>query len=99
MIAGGRGGSGGPPNIQPLEKKADELLEKICDLCHWPYVYRDNQNLIDEKCSYCPAAEGVQAMKEKLKTQTLTFTLNFDRDAVTQAIDKAIREGDRRAQP
>ena len=99
MIAGGRGGSGEPPKRTLLDEQTDKLLENICDLCHWPYVYRDDQIVIDEKCSFCPAVEGVQAMKEKLKTQTLTFTVNLDRDAVIQAIDKAILKGDRRVQP
>ena len=99
MIAGGQGGSGGPPRRTMLDAQTDELLEKICDLCHWPYVYRDDQILIDEKCSFCPAVEGVQAMKEKLKKQTLTFTINLDQDVINKAINKAILEGDRRAQP
>ncbi len=99
MIAGGQGGSGGPPRRTLLDEQTDKLLENIGDLCHCPYVDRDDQVLIDEKCSFCPAVEGVQAMKEKLKKQTLTFTVNLDRDAVIQAIDKAILEGDRRAQP
>lgn len=96
MIAGGQGGSGGPPRRTMLDAQADELLEKICDLCHWPYVYRDDKILIDEKCSFCPAVEGVQAMKEKLKTQTLTFNLNFDREAVNEAFRKAYLERNRR---
>ena len=100
MIAGGQGGSGGPPRRTMLDAQTDNLLEKICYLCHWPYVYGDNhQILIDEKCSFCPAVEGVQAMKEKLKKQTLTFTINLDQDAINKAINKAILEGDRRAQP
>ena len=94
MIAGGRGGSGGPPNIQPLEKRADELLEKICDLCHWPYVYHDNDIMTAEKCEYCPVAEGIADLVQALISGPVTLTFNIDRDAAIKSLDDFILRGE-----
>lgn len=32
----------------------EKILETACDLCHWPYVYRDDQIMADERCAFCP---------------------------------------------
>ena len=37
-----------------------EIMNRVCGLCHWPYVYRDRDTMMAEKCDYCPAADAVK---------------------------------------
>lgn len=31
---------------------AEQIMEQICELCHWPYVETD-QETMDERCDAC----------------------------------------------
>ena len=35
-------------------EEKERILEAVCDICHWPYVYRNSEIMNDEKCKYCP---------------------------------------------
>ena len=39
------------------EETIEKIFETACDLCHWPYVYRNEGTLQAEKCDYCPMEE------------------------------------------
>lgn len=51
----------------------ETIMEAVCELCHWPYVYRavDEDAMYAEKCEHCPAAEAVKAELEKLADGSL----------------------------
>lgn len=36
-----------------IEAKAPALIEQACELCHYPYVI-ENQQELEEKCGVCP---------------------------------------------
>lgn len=42
------------------EERIEKIMEAVCDLCHWPYVYRDEQIMQDEKCVCCPAEKSLR---------------------------------------
>lgn len=42
------------------EERVEKIMEAVCDLCHWPYVYRDEQIMQDEKCVCCPAEKALR---------------------------------------
>ena len=46
------------------EERVEKIMEAVCDLCHWPYVYRDEQIMQDEKCICCPVEK---ALREKME--------------------------------
>ena len=35
-------------------EEKERILEAVCDICHWPYVYRDSEIMHAEKCDHCP---------------------------------------------
>ncbi len=37
----------------------ENIMDAVCGLCHWPFVYRDQDTMWAEKCDYCPAAAAV----------------------------------------
>ena len=37
----------------------EKIMAAVCDVCHWPHVYRDEEIMYAEKCDYCPAALAV----------------------------------------
>ena len=43
-----------------------EIMNRVCGLCHWPYVYRDQDTMWAEKCDYCPAAAAVKLALQSL---------------------------------
>lgn len=47
-----------------MDEKLDEIREAVCDLCHWPYIYRDAEILHAEKCDYCPVERILQEVKD-----------------------------------
>lgn len=53
-----------PPGWPSPESEAAEelIMEAVCDVCHWPYQYRneDAEVLYAEKCAICPAASRVR---------------------------------------
>ena len=44
----------------------EEIMAAVCDVCHWPYVCRDEEIMYAEKCDICPAAAAVEAALEKI---------------------------------
>ncbi len=45
----------------------ETIMDPVCGLCHWPYVYRDEETMYAEKCDFCPAAAAVEAALENVK--------------------------------
>ena len=43
----------------------EKIMETVCELCHWPYAYRDEEILHAEKCAICPAEAAVRAALEE----------------------------------
>ncbi len=39
----------------------ERIMERICDLCHHPYVVTD-QEALDEICSACPVEAEIRAL-------------------------------------
>ncbi|MBQ7346055.1 MAG: hypothetical protein IJW45_08360 [Oscillospiraceae bacterium] len=35
------------------EKTIETVMEAVCELCHWPYVETDQEQL-EERCAACP---------------------------------------------
>ena len=35
-------------------EEKERILEAVCDICHWPYVYRDSEIMHAERCDNCP---------------------------------------------
>ncbi len=88
MIAGGQGG-------RPAASiKIEKLQEYACDLCHWPYVYRDEETMHAEKCNYCPVAEGIAGLVQALRSGPVTLTFNVDCDAVMKSLADFILRGE-----
>lgn len=53
------------------EKKLEaqeKIMEAVCELCHWPYVYRgiDEDAMYAERCECCPAAAAVGAALDEI---------------------------------
>ncbi len=46
------------------DEQRDQLQEAVCDLCHWPYIYRDAEILHAEKCDYCPVERILQEVRD-----------------------------------
>ena len=42
-----------------------------CDLCHWPYVYQDENIMHAEKCDYCPLIQAARVARESDKAELL----------------------------
>lgn len=50
------------------KERENKIMEAACDLCHWPYVYRDETTMQAEKCDFCPIeAELRNAEREDLQ--------------------------------
>jgi hypothetical protein len=43
----------------------ETIMDVVCGLCHWPYVYRDEETMYAEKCDFCPAAATTLTEIEK----------------------------------
>lgn len=41
----------------------DEILELICDRCHYPYI--EAQEHLDELCEACPIVAALQSLTNK----------------------------------
>lgn len=39
----------------------EQIMEAVCELCHWPHVYEDEETMYSERCDSCPAAAAVTA--------------------------------------
>jgi hypothetical protein len=44
-----------------MDTRFEDTMDVVCGLCHWPYVYRDQDTMWAEKCDYCPAAAAVRS--------------------------------------
>lgn len=42
----------------------EKVLEVVCDMCHWPYVYRDSDIMHAEKCDHCPIEAALNGKEE-----------------------------------
>ena len=38
----------------------EEIMEQVCDTCHWPYVEPDEGSLDDNHCRHCPIEENIR---------------------------------------
>jgi hypothetical protein len=36
-----------------VEEQFEKIMEAVCELCHWPYVSQDQEQLT-AKCDNCP---------------------------------------------
>lgn len=47
---------------------AEKIMEAVCDVCHWPYQYRneDAEVLYAEKCVICKASKRVKEVLEEV---------------------------------
>ena len=51
---------------EKLLQAEENIMDAVCGLCHWPYVYRDQDTMWAEKCDYCPAADAVKLALQSL---------------------------------
>ena len=50
-----------PPLANARAEAAVRIMEEVCDVCHWPYVYlsESEETLHAEKCDHCPVESAV----------------------------------------
>jgi len=41
----------------------EQIMEQICDNCHWPYV--EAQEWLEERCEACPIEAQLRRLAEK----------------------------------
>lgn len=41
----------------------EKIMTAVCDVCHWPYVYEDEETMKEEKCDCCPVEEVMEPMR------------------------------------
>lgn len=51
---------------EKLLQAEENIMDAVCGLCHWTFVYRDEETLYAERCDYCPAAAAVKAELQSL---------------------------------
>ena len=44
----------------------EHIMEAVCELCHWPHVYTDEELMYSERCDCCPAAMAVGAVLDAI---------------------------------
>lgn len=42
----------------------EEIMEQVCDRCHYPYII-DDQEQLDERCEACPIEAALKRLAEK----------------------------------
>jgi hypothetical protein len=47
----------------------EQIMDAVCALCRWPYVYDDEELMYTARCDQCPAAIAVSAVLDKIKTE------------------------------
>ena len=75
------------------KERENKIMEAACDLCHWPYVYRDETTMHAEKCDFCPIeAELRNADREDLQNLAVQITGIFVEELrkVPEAVAKAM---------
>lgn len=45
---------------EELLRAEENIMDAVCNLCHWPRVYLDEDTMYAEKFDYCPAAAAVK---------------------------------------
>lgn len=40
-------------------EQKEKIMAAVCDICHWPYVYRDSEIMQAEKCDHCPVEKAL----------------------------------------
>lgn len=43
--------------------EVEQIMELICDSCHWPYV--EAQEHLDERCEACPIEAAIRRLANK----------------------------------
>lgn len=51
---------------EKLLQAEENIMDKVCGLCHWTFTYRDEETMYAERCDYCPAADAVKLALESL---------------------------------
>lgn len=72
--------------------RQDKIMEAACDLCHWPYVYRDETIMQAEKCDFCPIEAELRAEREDLQNLAVQITEIFVEELrkVPEAVAKSM---------
>ena len=73
------------------EELLEKLEETVCDLCHWPFAYRDGDVMQAERCDYCQAIKIVTKLRQRILPPD---PVQQDRDisnAITRATEEAMK--------
>ena len=38
----------------------EKIMDAVCDLCHWPFAYQDEDVMLAERCECCLARAAVE---------------------------------------
>lgn len=49
---------------EPHGDLKEKIMTAVCDVCHWPYVYEDEETMKEEKCDCCPVEAVMEPMRE-----------------------------------
>ena len=49
------------PKTEARLMAEEMIMDAACAICHWPYVYDDEDQMLEERCESCPAAVAVAA--------------------------------------
>ena len=41
----------------------EEIMEQVCELCHWPYVEAESD--LEERCERCPVEAALRRLENK----------------------------------
>ncbi len=61
---------------QTLAEAKENFLGQICDLCHWPYVEKDQEKM-DEICYCCEVSSKLDALMELQRSVTAGRTMQL----------------------
>ena len=42
----------------------ERIMEQVCELCHWPYIETDQEEM-DARCAACPIEAQLRQLAEK----------------------------------
>lgn len=73
----------------------EPIMEKICDLCHWPYAEPNEDGLKDEcdHCKTCTIEAEIKAAVEAASSDTAAKMATAIRDAFLDARGKEAQDG------
>jgi len=47
--------------------KAEEtIMEAACNLCHWPFLFEDEEAMYEAKCGHCPIEAAVESVLDRI---------------------------------